>query len=282
MLIKIGVETIGPATLTSLRLWTAALILLLYLLIKKQSLPLHSKAMQLYLFVGIFANSLPFMLISWGEVRIDSSLAAILMGIMPIMTFVLAHFFIPSEPMTGRKVFGVTLGFAGLLTLVGLSALTGLNENVIGQLVVLLAACSYAVTSVYVRTQPTFSGLQMATGATLAGAVTSLPVMFLTENPFAVAPSTESLLAALTLAVFPTAIASLIYFRIIHSLGATTFSQINYLVPILGGIWGVILLNESLHWRMIIALLLVLTGIYFIQSKKRPPHSMQPQKDVTN
>ena len=270
MLIKIGVDTIGPATLTSLRLWTAALILLLYLLIKKQSLPLHNKAIQLYLFVGIFANSLPFMLISWGEVRIDSSLAAILMGIMPIMTFVLAHFFIPTEPMTTRKVFGVTLGFAGLLTLVGLSALTGLNENVIGQLVVLLAACSYAVTSVYVRTQPTFSGLQMATGATLAGALTSLPIMFLTENPFSITPSTESLMAAFTLAVFPTAIASLIYFRIIHSLGATTFSQINYLVPILGGIWGVILLNESLHWRMVIALLLVLTGIYFIQSKKSP------------
>ncbi|MDD9874982.1 MAG: DMT family transporter, partial [Gammaproteobacteria bacterium] len=124
-LIKVGVATIGPVTLTAARMTVAAAALAVCLAIRRTGIPLHRRAVLLYLVVGFMGNTLPFILIGWGETRIDSSLAAIMMGVMPITTFVLAHYFVPDEPMTARKVFGICLGFGGLLTLVGWSALAG-------------------------------------------------------------------------------------------------------------------------------------------------------------
>ena len=266
LLIKIGVASIEPVTLTAARMVIAAAVLLLCLAVKKTGVPLNGRALLLYFVVGFMGNTLPFILISWGETHIDSSLAAIMMGIMPITTFVLAHYFIPDEPMTARKVFGLCLGFGGLLTLVGWSALAGVGgANVLGQLSVLAAAVSYGVTTVFVRTQPSFPGIQMATGAVLAGAATSIPLAFLLEDPLSMTPTIESLYALLLLGVFPTALAALIYFRVLRNLGAMTFSQLNYVIPILGSLWGVILLGELLQARMLTALGLVLAGIYFIQ-----------------
>ncbi len=268
LLIKIGVGSIGPITLTAGRMVVATVVLALCLAFKKTGIPLNARALLLYGVVGFVGNTLPFILISWGETHIDSSLAAIMMGVMPIATFVLAHYFVPAEPMTARKLFGVCLGFGGLLTLVGWSALAGVGgANLLGQLAVLSAAVSYAVTTVFVRTQPDFPGIQMAAGAVVAGMATSIPLAFWLENPLAMTPSAESVEAALLLGVFPTALASLIYFRVIRNLGATTFSQLNYVIPILGSLWGVILLGELLQLRMLTALGLVLTGIYFIQPK---------------
>jgi drug/metabolite transporter (DMT)-like permease len=269
LLIKIGLDTIPPFSLTAGRLTLAAIIFWVYLAIRREGIPLHSEALVLYISVGIFGNSLPFVLISWGETQISSSLTALLMGIMPICTFVLAHLFIKSEPMTKRKSLGVSLGFIGLITLVGLSALSNLGDNLIGQLSVLGGAISYAVATVLVRNQATFEGYKMAAGMITVAAIISVGMAFLMENPTQLQPNGDGLWALIILGVFPTAIASLIYFRIIKNLGATTFSQINYAVPILGGLWGVFILGEQLSWNVLIALFMVLCGVYLIQSKAR-------------
>ena len=272
LLIKIGVASVGPVTLTAARMLIGSAVLVLYLAIRKTGIPLNRRALLLYLVVGFMGNTLPFILISWGEIHIDSSLAAIMMGIMPIATFVLAHYFIPDEPMTTRKVLGVCLGFGGLLTLVGWSALAGIGDNVLGQLAVLGGALCYGISTVFVRTQPSFPGLQMAAGAVLAGTITSLPLAFLLEDPLSMTPTADSIQALVLLGIFPTALAALIYFRVLRNLGATTFSQLNYVIPILGSLWGVLLLGELLQLRMLTALGLVLIGIYFIQpgSTARP------------
>ncbi len=266
-LIKIGVSSITPIALTAGRLGIAALILLTLLLIKRQKLPLHWNALKLYLFVGFFGNTMPFALISWGEVNIDSSLAAILMGIMPITTFLLAHFTLPDEPMTRRRSLGVALGFSGLITLVGISALSGLGVSILAQLAVLGGAISYSVTTIFVRRQHAFSGIQMAAGVALSGALSSLILVALLESPMSLQPQTDSLVAVTLLGIFPTALATVIYFRVIHNLGATAFSQINYLIPIIGSILGVLILGESLQLRMAVALALVLSGIWLIHKK---------------
>ncbi|MBX2867429.1 MAG: DMT family transporter [Acidiferrobacterales bacterium] len=270
LLIKIALPTLGPFTLTAVRLLIAAALLMALMLLSGGKLPLHKNALQLYLVVGILGNTLPFCLISLGEVYIDSSLAAILMGIMPISTFVMAHFFIPSESMNRRKVFGVSLGIAGLVTLVGLSAFSSLGSHLGGQLVVLSGALCYSVTTIFVRKQPSFDGIQMATGATVVAAVTCLPLAFAFESPLEYNPDQTAIFATLSLGIFHTAIAALIYFRIIHRLGAVTFAHINYLIPILGSIWGVLLLSEIIGWNTWAALGLVLAGIYFIQPPRRP------------
>jgi drug/metabolite transporter (DMT)-like permease len=267
LLIKVGVETIPPFSLTAGRLCIAALIFWSYLGFRGEGIPLHRRALILYFVVGIMGSSLPFVLISWGETRISSSLTAMLMGIMPIGTFVLAHIFISSEPMTRRKTLGVSLGFSGLLVLVGLSALGTLGDSLIGQFSVLGGAVCYAIATVFVRTQPSFEGYKMAAGMNTVAAIVSLVLAFSMENPTQLQPDTSALWALITLGVFPTAIASLIYFRIIKNLGANTFAQINYIVPVLGGAWGMLVLGESLGWNVFIALFLVLCGVYLIQSK---------------
>ena len=267
LLIKVGVETVAPFTLTAARLTIAAVLFCIYLAIKGQWIPMHPQALLLYFVVGVVGNSLPFALISWGEVYISSALAAILMGIMPISTFVLAHYFVSTESMTRRKAVGIFFGFCGLITLVGLPALLGLGDHILGQLAVLGGALSYSFATIFVRLQPTFTRYKMAAGVTIAAAMVSIPLAFLFESPFAATPSSESLWAVLVLALFPTAMASLIYFRVIKNLGATTFAQINYVVPVLGSLWGVLLLGEMLAWNIFIAMFLVLCGIYFIQSK---------------
>jgi len=268
-LIKVGVETIPPFTLTACRLAIAALIFCIFLAIKREWIPLHPQALLLYVVTGALGNSLPFVLISWGETHISSSLTAICMGIMPISTFVLAHLFIAEEPITKRKSMGLGLGFSGLMTLVGVSALSGIGEHLIGTLSVLGGALCYSFTTVFVRLRPAFTPYKMATGTTLCATLFSIPLAFLFENPLLVQPSTQSLVATLILAVFPTAIAAILYFRIIRALGATVFSQINYLIPVLGSLWGVLLLAESLNREMLLSLILVLCGIYLIQTKRR-------------
>ncbi|NKB77472.1 MAG: EamA family transporter [Gammaproteobacteria bacterium] len=267
LLIKIGVQTVGPMTLTAIRLTIASAILCLFLAFKRETIPLHKEAWLLYFVVGLFGNTLPFLLISTGEVYVDSVMAAILMGCMPICTFVLAHFFIREEPMTLRRSLGVFLGFIGLLVLVGASALTGLSNGALGELLVLAGAISYAITTIFVRLQPSFKGYQMAAGVSVVAALTAVPLAFIFEDPLLISPSKESIAAIVALAVFATAIASLIYFEVIRVLGATTFAQINYIIPVLGSIWGILFLGELLEIRVLFALGLVLCGIYLIQSK---------------
>ena len=268
LLIKIGVQHIPPFTLTALRMVIAAAALGVCLGFKKTRLPLHPRALLLYTMVGLLGNTIPFTLINWGELYIDSSLAAIMIGSMPITTFILAHYFLPSDSLGVRSVIGLGLGILGLATLFGWSAFSDIGgAHVWGQGAVFLAATSYAVITVFVRTQPKFGGIEMATGAILFGALFSVPLAFWQENPLALDFHATSLYAAIGLGLFPTAMATILYFHLLHRLGVVTFSQLNYMVPVFGSFWGVLVLGETLHLRTLIALALVLAGIYFTRPK---------------
>jgi len=260
MLIKVGVGSIPPMTLVAARLGVAAAMLLVVAAASEQRLPASLTAWGVFFFIGCFGNALPFTLISWGEQRLDSGLAAILMGIMPIVTALLAHFFV-HEPLTLRRVCGVAIGFAGLVLLVGPGALAGLGERVLSQLAVLSAAVSYAVTTIFVRRFVRLPGRIMAAGATAAGTLLILPPALVLEQPWRLSPSPDSVLAVLLLGLLPTGLATLIYFRLVRTLGATVFSQVNYLIPVMGVVWGVTLLGEQPGPRALTALALILGGV---------------------
>lgn len=269
LLIKIGVATVGPFTLTSVRLLVAAATLVILLRVTGRRLRWTRETVPLYFVIGLLGNTLPFSLISLGEVVVSSSMAAVLMGIMPISTFVLAHLFIPAEPMTGRKLFGVLLGFTGLIALVGMSALGAVGSEPLGQLAVLSGAFCYSLSAVYVRKRGFAGSVEAATGVCIVAALAGIPMAFLLEDPTTMQPSMSAVWSTIALGVVHTAVAALIYFRTIRSLGAVTFAQINYLIPVLGSIWGVLLLGESLGWRIVLSLALVLVGIYFVQPRRK-------------
>ncbi len=265
LLIKISVETIPPYTLTAARLCIAAVVFWIYLAATREKLPLNSEALVFYLVIALLGHCFPYTLISWGETRISSSLAAILMGIMPIVVVLLAHWSIPDEPLNRTKAMGVGISFFGLLSLVGFATFSYLQQDILGQLGVLGGAICYSLCTIYIRHHKPTQIRTLATGTMTIGAIISLVFAFIFENPVDLEPSSSSLWSVLALGLFQTALATIMYFRLIRRLGASTFSQINYLIPILGGLWGIWLLGEPSSWKLFGSLAMVLVGIYLVQ-----------------
>ncbi|MXZ80002.1 MAG: DMT family transporter [Gammaproteobacteria bacterium] len=265
LLIKIGVDTIPPLTLTAARLCIAAAVLWLYLAVLGEGISMDPRSLAMYVAVALLGHCIPYAMIGWGETRISSSLAAILMGIMPVSTVFLAHWLIPDEPMNRRKFLGIAISFFGLLLLVGVATLSQLGESIWGQLGVLGGAISYSLCTIYIRSRKQMKVRELATGTCTAGALISLVPAFLFEDPLLLEPTADSLWSVITLGLLPTAFANLLYFRLIQRLGASTFSQINYLIPILGGLWGIWLLREPFSWNVFGSLFLVLCGLYLVQ-----------------
>ncbi len=274
LLIKISVETIPPYTLTATRLCIAAIIFWIYLAATRGKLPLNSEALVFYLVIALLGHCFPYTLISWGETRISSSLAAILMGIMPIVVVLLAHWLIPDEPLNRTKAMGVGISFFGLLLLVGFATFSYLQQDILGQFGVLGGAICYSLCTIYIRHHKPTQIRTLATGTMTIGALISLVFAFIFENPVDLEPSSSSLWSVLALGLFQTALATLMYFRLIRRLGASTFSQINYLIPILGGLWGIWLLGEPSSWKLFGSLAMVLFGIYLVQ-KSNPKLSKE-------
>ncbi len=265
-MIKVGIAHITPLTLVAGRIVIAAIVLYLWMrLATNTQLDLSTSSLWHYLVVGLLGHSVPFALISWGEIYIDSSVAAVLMGVMPIVTAILAHFFLKDEPIRRMTLLGVGLGFAGLIVLVGASALQGLGSAAFGELATIMAALCYASVTIFVRRYVKQSGLQIATGAMIVAATASLLVAFLFESPLKLDWNAQSVMPVIYLGVLPTALASLLYFQLVRKIGATNFSQVNYMIPLVGSGIGVLLMGEAPHLRMWVALCLILAGIALVR-----------------
>ena len=267
LLIKIGVETVPPITLTLSRLVIGAVVLCSIAFAFKEGLPKTAGHWFIAAFVGIVGNALPFTLIHWGEQTIDSGLAALFMGVMPVWVVVLAHFF-ADERMTLIRTLGVISAFTGLLFLVGWDVLKELGDDVLAQTAVIAAAICYAISTIFVRRQGTIPMRPIAAASLIVGALVLLPIALLIEAPDIHQFSTKSLLAVGLLGLLQTGLAALLYFHLIARVGATVFSQINYIIPILGIGWGVLLLNEQPGWREALALGFVLVGLILVNRRR--------------
>ena len=264
LLIKIAIVTIPPYTLTMGRIGIATLALFVVLILRGQWLPLDRKSLALFAFIGLFGSALPFTLINWGEIHIPSGLAAVLMGIMPITTALLAHFFIPDEPFGWRKAIGIFVAFGGLLILVGIDAISGFDSSVTAQIAMLCAAAAYAVTTTFTRLRVAHPGLIMATGSSMMGFLWVLPLALVYDRPWSLTPDLMGVSATVLLGLLPSAVGILLFFHLISRVGATIFAQVNYLIPLVGAFLGVVFLGEALNWQLISALVLVLSGISIV------------------
>lgn len=271
LVIKIAVVTIPPLTLTSVRLFVAMAFLWVLLLAKRDQLPRSFKAWYMCFLVGFFGNVLPFSLISWGEVVVDSGLTAILMAMMPLSTVVLAHFFTENDPMTPQRMTGIGIGFLGVVILVGPSVLGGLGDDALRQSAIALAGVSYGVTTVIVRNMPPSSVLGRSVAIMLAGVVQLLPFALWIEQPWTLEPTTQAIWFAIHLGIFPTALASLLYLQLIAARGAGFMAYINYLIPVLGVIWGALILNEEVTTQAMAALAAILMGLFVANYRKSEP-----------
>ncbi len=269
---KVAVESLDPIWVVALRLIVSLLILAPVLLVRRERLQLGWRIWAWYSVLGALGNTIPFFLISWGTVHIDSGLAGILMSMVPLMVISLAHLFIPGEQLTWKKSLGFTLGFSGVVVLIGPASLLDVANSgikLIAQIAILGATLCYALHSIGARLMPPSSTYQTAFSVLLMGVVFSLPLAIYL-SPEGISGATNlSLLMTLMLGIFPTALASLILFRLISEAGPSFVSLSNYLIPAFALITGVVLLGEHLSMKAMAGFVLILLGIWISQAFSR-------------
>ncbi|MCH8550764.1 MAG: DMT family transporter [Natronospirillum sp.] len=270
MLIALALPSFPPLTLVASRLTLGAVTLFAIMVALRLTLPRDIAWWGRFAVLALLGNVIPFTLISWGELYISSSLAGILMALMPINVMILAHFFIATEPMTPRKIIGFTLGFVGVLVLVGTEALSGLGGDAFwAQLAVIVATVFYAVTSIYTKRLPAISVLVAGTGTLIAGSVMLWPVALLVDQPWTLDFRWQPVMAVVMLGVFSSGLANWVYFTIVQRQGPSFLSMINYIIPVIAFVAGVGLLSESASADRLIALVAILLGIAISQRRPR-------------
>jgi drug/metabolite transporter (DMT)-like permease len=267
--IKIGVETLPPMTLAASRITLAAIVLYGYTLFNSMPIPRDRKYWVLVFLIGVFGNGLPFTLIGWGEQKIDSGLAAILMAVMPLTTVLLVHFFSTDERLTPQKLAGILVGFGGVIVLVGPEALEYLGGDALRQIAVACGAFSYAIATTIAKNMPRLHPVVSGSGVMVMGALQMITLSVIFDQPWLLTPSMASWGAAVYLGLFPTALATFLYFHLLQIRGATFISFNNYIIPGLGVLWGVIFLNEHVSIQEFIALGLILSGIAIASIRKQ-------------
>lgn len=273
MFIKLGVAAVPPATLVAARLLIGAVILVAVVRVLGYTFPPVGRAWMPYGLLAVVGNCMPFWFITWGQKTIDSALAGILMAIMPLTTLLLAHFFVAGESMSRNRVAGFVLGFLGIVALMGPAALAGLGGStleILAQLSVLAGALCYAANGVIIRV--TLKGEVMVASAAIIAiaAMVSVPVALAVDQPWRLDPGWEAISILLWIGVGPTAIATLVHLKLIASAGPTFMSLINYCIPVVALLIGVVLLGEEPGANAYSGLVLILAGIALSQLRRFP------------
>ncbi len=261
LLIKIGVATIPPTTFAVLRLAIAGIVMAGLARFLREPFTFPIRAWGPILLASISGNALPFILIGWGQQRIDAGIAAICMGVMPLATILLAHVFTFDEKLNPRKLIGVLFGFAGLVVLIGPKTLMGLGHQALAELAVCLGAFCYGINALATKALRGYPLSALAAVTFGVSALIDLPLALLWDRPWALSPSWQSLWAIFILAALPTGLGTLQMFDIIKRLGVSFFSQINFIVPVFGVLWGALLLGETPPVNALLALGCILAGI---------------------
>ncbi|MBB3591023.1 drug/metabolite transporter (DMT)-like permease [Rhizobium sp. BK529] len=259
--IKIGVETIAPVTLVAARTLIAGLLLLAVIRWRGLRMPRDRQTWIYFLCQACLNSVLPFTLIAWAERTTDAGLAAILNSTTPIFAFLITALITRHEAMTSRKLFGVSSGLIGTALIIGLGALDNIGQALPAQLAIVAATICYAGAAVFGRNFRGLDPMLPAGGSLISGAVILIPVSIVVDHPWTLSPSLHSLLALLTLSVFSTALAFVIYFRLMQTLGSVGATAQAYLRVPIGVAIGVIFLGETLSSTAGLGLVFVMAGV---------------------
>jgi drug/metabolite transporter (DMT)-like permease len=259
--IRIGVETIPPITFIAARTLIAGGLLLAVIRARGIVFPKDAATWRKFLFQACLNSVIPFTLIAWGEQRVDAGLATILNSTAPIFTFLITVLITHHEAVTLRKLFGVIAGIAGTGLIVGVQAFRGAGQDLWAELAIVAATICYAGAAIFGKSFKGLDPMLPAAGSLICGAALLIPASLIFEQPWTLAPSAASIAALLALSVFSTALALVIYFRLIHTLGSVgTTSQAYLRVPI-GVAIGVVFLGEHLTESAWIGLACVIAGV---------------------
>jgi drug/metabolite transporter (DMT)-like permease len=263
--IKIATYSYEPYTLALIRVVLATLPMLAVSYFYKIKIQAFSTNWKIYALVGLCNLTIPFSLIAIGTNKIDSYLAALLMSTTPISGSILAHFFIKDEKITFLKSLGIILGFSGILLLFFDKLIINEN-NYLFVLLIILGSTFYSISSILILKKLKKSGNINVTASTLIWSViTLLPLSLILEEPFKSTPTLESTLSLIYLGVVATGFAWWLRFKILAKNGIVFQTQVTYLIPIFGVIFGALILDEQITWKVLVSLIIIMSGIYIVK-----------------
>jgi len=262
--IKIATYSYGPLTIAFLRIFLGAIPVVLLCFIKKIKIEAFSKDWYWFAAIGIINLVIPFFLIAHGVKNIQSNLAAILMASTPLSASVLAHFFVKNEKINFIKSLGVLIGFSGIVFLFSNNILINKN-NITSALLILCGSTFYVIGGLLTLRISNKKNENVTASILIWGTLVLLPITFLIEQPWNLSPRLDSTISLLYLGVFSTGIAWLLRFYILKHNGLVFQSQVAYLIPIFGVILGFFILGELITPKIIISLITVIVGIYFVK-----------------
>jgi drug/metabolite transporter (DMT)-like permease len=268
--IGIAVKSLPPLTLVFLRVALAAVVLNFAVPALGLHMPRDRGTWSAFFAMGFLNNLLPFSLIVWGQTHIASGLASILNATTPVFTVIVAHFLTRDEKLTSNRMLGVLIGLAGVGVIIGPDALKGLGVNVWAQAAVLGAAVSYSIAGIYGRR---FRRLGVHPVVTAAGQVSAsalmlLPMALAVDHPWRLpVPGASAVAAVLGLALLSTALAYIIFFRVLASAGATNIMLVTFLIPVSAILLGSLFLGEQLAGRHFLGMGLIGAGLAAIDGR---------------
>ena len=262
--IKIATESFGPITIAFLRVFFGSIPVLILCFYKKITIEAFSKDWYWFMLIGLINLVIPFFLIAYGVKSVQSNLAAILMSTTPLSSTILGHFYTKNEKFNFVKTVGILIGFAGIIYLFSDNILIDEN-NFLSAILILLGSTCYVIGGV-LTLKISKKRNENVTGSILIWAtLILLPLTFIIELPSQIIPSFNSSVSVIYLGIVPTGIAWLLRFRILKKNGLIFQSQVSYLIPIFGIFLGYVFLKELITYKVLISLVAVVIGIYFVR-----------------
>ena len=266
--IKIATYSYDPITLALVRVIFASMPLLLICKLRKIKIEAFTENWKWYALIGLCNIAIPFVLIAIGTAKINSYLAAILMSTTPLSGSILAHFFTKNEKLSFYKSTGVLIGFSGIILLFFDRVIIN-SENYIYALITILGSTFYCIGGLLTLKLKNKKNENVTTSTTLWSVLFLLPFSLILESPWSSEPTMASTLSLLYLGVIATGFAWLIRFRILTVNGLVFQTQVAYLIPIFGIIFGYFLMNEIITWRVLVSLVIILIGIYIFKKNNK-------------
>jgi drug/metabolite transporter (DMT)-like permease len=267
MFIEIGLRELSPFNIAAFRIVIAGLILFCYVLVRREPLPKSPRTWLALAVLSLFANVVPFSLIMWGQQYITSGLASILNATTPIFALTLAHLFTSDEPMTRNRLGGVLLGFTGVAVMMGPELLAGMTLHGWGQFAVLGAAFCYGCAGVLARNLRGIPSTVISAGSLMCASVIIIPVALFFDSSIRIPEQPSTWLALLWMSALGTALAYLIYYRLISTAGPTNTSLTTLLVPLNALLLGALVLGETLDWHAAAGMTLIFAGLLTVDGR---------------
>jgi drug/metabolite transporter (DMT)-like permease len=265
---KVAVAELPPLSVVLARVGLAALALNILVRAAGDAMPADRASWSAFLAMGMLNNLIPFSLIVWAQTQIGSGLASILNGATPLFAAVLAHWLTADERLTWSRLIGILLGFAGVSIMIGVEALAGFGLHVVAALAVLVATLSYACAGIFGRRFQRQPPLVTATGQVTATSIVTLPIVLIVDQPWTLdSPQPTTWGAIIGLALLSTALAYVIFFRILAIAGATNLMLVTLLIPVSAVILGHTILDEPVRPQHIAGMALIALGLAAIDGR---------------